>query len=151
ATHGMFSRDKMDLFWMQLAWLSVGWALYLSITLIDYKIFMRLAYILYGLNLGALVAVMIIGKTSLGATRWLDLGFFRYQPSETMKLVLVMVFARIFASKSYPKGMGILELAWPAILFLVPWVLTVKQPDLGTAMLLAFITGSMFLFVGVRR
>jgi rod shape determining protein RodA len=151
ATHGMFSKDKMDLFWMQLAWLSVGWALYLGITLVDYKIFMRSAYILYGLNLGALVAVMVIGKTSLGATRWLDLGFFRYQPSETMKLVQVMVLARIFSTKSYPKGMGVLELAWPTLLFLIPWVLTVKQPDLGTAMLLAAITGSLFLFVGVRR
>jgi rod shape determining protein RodA len=151
ATHGMFSRDKMDLFWMQLAWLSVGWALYLGITLIDYKIFMRTAYVLYGLNLGALMAVMVIGKTSLGATRWLDLGFFRYQPSETMKLVLAMVMARIFAGKSYPKGMGILELAWPMILFFIPFVLTVKQPDLGTAMQLAFISFSMFLFVGVRR
>ena len=151
ATHGMFSRGKMDLFWMQLAWLSVGWSLYLGITLIDYKFFMRIAYVLYGLNVGALVAVTVIGKTSLGATRWLDLGFFKYQPSETMKLVLVMVLARIFARKSYPKGMGILELAWPTTLFLFPWVLTVKQPDLGTAMLLAFITGTMFLFVGVRK
>lgn len=151
ATHGMFSKDKMDLFWMQLAWLSVGWALYLGITLIDYKIFIRLAYIFYGINVAALVAVMIIGKTSLGATRWLDLGFFRYQPSETMKLVMVMVMARIFCTKSYPKGMGIGELAWPVILFLIPWILTVKQPDLGTAMLLAAIAGSMFMFVGVKR
>lgn len=151
ATHGMFSRDKMDLFWMQLAWLSVGWTLYLGITLIDYKIFLRFAYVLYGLNVGALIAVSIIGKTSLGATRWLDLGFFRYQPSETMKLVLVMVLARIFATKNYSKGMSLIDLALPTFLFLVPWVLTVKQPDLGTAMLLAFITMSVFLFVGVRR
>jgi rod shape determining protein RodA len=68
-----------------------------------------------------------------------------------MKLVQVMVLARIFSTKSYPKGMGVLELAWPTLLFLIPWVLTVKQPDLGTAMLLAAITGSLFLFVGVRR
>ena len=151
ATHGAFSKDKMDLFWMQLAWLSIGWAFYLFITLIDYKIFLRFAYVLYGLNLGALVAVTVIGKTSLGATRWLDLGFFRYQPSETMKLMLVLVLARIFSNKNYPKGMGILELAWPTFLFLVPWILTVKQPDLGTATLLGAIAFSMFLFVGVKR
>jgi rod shape determining protein RodA len=151
ATHGMFSKDKMDLFWMQLAWLSVGWTLYLGITLIDYKIFLRFAYVLYGLNVGALIAVMFIGKTSLGATRWLDLGFFRYQPSETMKLILVMVFARIFSSKNYDRGMGIFELAVPSILFAIPCILTIKQPDLGTAMLLVFITISLFMFVGVRR
>lgn len=151
ATHGLFSKDKMDLFKMQIAWLSIGWTFYLGITLIDYKNFLRFAYVLYGLNVAALVAVSLIGKTSLGATRWLDLGFFRYQPSETMKLVLVMVFARIFQTKSYPKGMRMVDLAWPTFLFLVPWVLTVKQPDLGTAMLLAFITMTTFLFVGVRR
>src|SRR3954469_497607 len=57
ATHGLFSKDKMDLFWMQLVWLSLGWGIYLGITLVDYKIFTRVAYILYGLNLAALVAV----------------------------------------------------------------------------------------------
>ena len=151
ATHGMYSKDKMDLFWMQLIWLSMGWSIYLFITLIDYKIFSRIAYVLYGLNLGALVAVTFIGKTSLGATRWLDLGFFRYQPSETMKLVMVMVFAKIFANRDSRRGMGALELLLPGFLFLLPFVLTVKQPDLGTAMLLAFITCSMFIFVGVKK
>ncbi|MBX3022360.1 MAG: rod shape-determining protein RodA [Bdellovibrionales bacterium] len=151
ATHGLFSKDRMDLFWMQIVWLSVGWTVYLGITLIDYKVFLRGAYVLYGLNVAALVAVELIGKTSLGATRWLDLGFFRYQPSETMKLVLVLVFARTFANKSFQGGMGLRELAWPVFLLMIPWVLTVKQPDLGTATLLIAIAGSMFLFVGVRR
>jgi rod shape determining protein RodA len=151
ATHSAFSHDKVNLFWMELAWLAVGWALYLGITLIDYTIFIRYAYVLYGLNLGALVAVQIIGKSSLGATRWLDLGFFRYQPSETMKLVLVLVLAKIFAGRDNSKGMGILQLAWPAVLALIPFALVVKQPDLGTALLIAAISGSMFVFVGVRR
>lgn len=151
ATHGMFSKDKMDLFWMQLVWLSVGWGVYLGITLIDYKIFIRVAYIFYGLNLAALLAVTVVGKSSLGATRWLDLGFFRYQPSETMKLVLVMVLAKIFANRDASNGMGILELMWPCLLALLPFVLTVKQPDLGTALLIAAITASMLIFVGVKR
>jgi rod shape determining protein RodA len=151
ATHGLFSKDKMDLFWMQLVWLSVGWGIYLGITLIDYKIFVRLAYIAWGFNLAALVAVMFIGKSSLGATRWLDLGFFRYQPSETMKLVLVMVLAKTFANRNTSAGMGVFSLVWPMVLFFVPFALTVKQPDLGTALVLAAITISMCIFVGVKR
>ncbi len=151
ATHGLFSRDRMDLFWMQLAWLSVGWALYLGITLIDYKIFIRLAYVFYGLNLAALVAVSLIGKTSLGAQRWLDLGFFRYQPSETMKLTVVLILARMLAQRDKRHGMGIWELMWPLGLAMLPFILTVKQPDLGTAMLLMAITASMLMFVGVNR
>lgn len=151
ATHGLFSRDRMDLFWMQLAWLSIGWAFYLGITLIDYKFFLRAAYVLYGLNVAALVAVGIIGKTSLGATRWLDLGFFRYQPSETMKLVIVLLFARILSQREKSTGMSVFEMAYPVVLALIPFILTVKQPDLGTATLLMAITGSLLLFVGVNR
>ncbi len=151
ATHGLFSKDKMDLFWMQLVWLSLGWGIYLAITMIDYKIFIRVAYVLYGLNLGALAAVMVVGKTSLGATRWLDLGFFRYQPSETMKLILVMVIAKIFSQRDSRQGLGIVQLILPGLLFFVPFVLTVKQPDLGTALLLTAITLSMLVFVGVKR
>lgn len=151
ATHGMYSRDKMDLFWLQMMWLCVGWSIYLAITLIDYKIFMRVAYVFYGLNLAALVAVEVMGKTSYGATRWLDLGFFRYQPSETMKLILVLILSKTFANRQSRGRLGLIELAWPAFLALVPMVLVLKQPDLGTAMLLAAITSTMLIFVGVRR
>jgi rod shape determining protein RodA len=151
ATHGIYSTDKVDLFWKQLAWLSVGWSVFLAVTLIDYKFFIRIAYILYGLNVGALMFVEFFGKTSLGATRWIDLGFFRYQPSETMKGIMVLVLARILASNSYPKGMGVVELAWPLTLFSVPFFLVVTQPDLGTAMMLLSVTGSMLIFVGVRK
>jgi rod shape determining protein RodA len=151
ATHGIYSTDKVDLFWMQLAWLSVGWSVFLTVTLIDYKFFIRIAYILYGLNVGALMFVEFFGKTSLGATRWIDLGFFRYQPSETMKGVMVLVLARIVSSNSYPRGLGLVELAWPLTLFSVPFFLVVTQPDLGTAMMLLAITGSMLIFVGVRK
>lgn len=151
ATHGIFHRDKTELFWMQGVWLTAGWLIYFGITLLDYKIFTRIAYILYVLNLIALVAVDVIGKVSLGAQRWLDLGFFRYQPSETMKLILVMVLARVLVSRDPHKGMGVKELLWPVMMAFIPFALVVKQPDLGTAMLLMAISGTMFLFVGVRK
>jgi rod shape determining protein RodA len=151
ATHGIFHRDKTELFWMQGVWLLAGWLIYFGVTLLDYKIFVRISYVLYTLNLAALLAVDVIGKVSLGAQRWLDLGFFRYQPSETMKLIMVLVLARILVQKDVHKGMGVKELFWPLLLSLVPFVLVVKQPDLGTAMLLMAISGTMFLFVGVRR
>ncbi len=151
ATHGLFSKGRLDLFWMQLAWLSLGWAVYLGITLLDYKVLIRSAFVLYGLNFAALLAVEFFGKTSLGATRWLDFGFFRFQPSETMKLVLILVLARVLSQREKTTGMGVIELAWPLGLALVPAVLTAKQPDLGTAMLLCAISGSILMFVGVNR
>lgn len=151
ATHGLFSRDRMDLFWLQIVWLCVGWGIYLGVTLVDYKIFVRAAYVIYGLNLAALMAVEFVGKTSYGATRWLDLGFFRYQPSETMKLALVLVLAKVLSQRTRSSGMGMVELAWPLTLALVPFIITVKQPDLGTASLLIAIAGTLLIFVGVRK
>jgi rod shape determining protein RodA len=151
ATHGMFSKDKMDLFWMQLAWLSVGWSVYLAVTLIDYKFFLRIAYVLYGLNVAALVFVEVAGNTALGATRWIDLGFFKYQPSETMKLGMVLILARTLSQKNSRGGLGVTDLIWPGILALIPFALVVKQPDLGTASMLLAITSSVLIFVGVRK
>lgn len=151
ATHGLFHRDKTELFWMQGVWLTAGWLIYFGVTLLDYKIFVRMSYILYTINLAALLAVDVIGKVSLGAQRWLDLGFFRYQPSETMKLIMVLVLARILVQRDVHKGMGVKELFWPVLLSLIPFALLVKQPDLGTALLLVAILGTMFLFVGVRK
>jgi rod shape determining protein RodA len=119
--------------------------------LIDYRVFVRLAYLFYALNLGALVGVMVAGKSFYGAQRWLDLGFFRYQPSETMKLVMVLVLAKILASKSSREGLSFRELAIPGILTLIPFGLTVKQPDLGTALLIAAIAFAIVMFVRVKK
>lgn len=151
ATHGMFSKDKMDLFWMQLAWLSVGWSVYLAVTLIDYKFFLRIAYIIYGLNVAALVFVEFAGNTALGATRWIDFGFFKYQPSETMKLCMVLILAKTLSQKNSRGGLGVTDLIWPGLLALIPFTLVVKQPDLGTASMLIAITSSVLIFVGVRK
>lgn len=150
ATHGPNTRGVSGLFWSQLIYLVVGWLLYAGCTFVDYRIFLRLAYPLYGINLLLLVLVMIIGRTTLGAQRWLDLGFFRYQPSETMKLAMVLVMARYFHSHVKPEGHSLKELIVPAILVFIPALLVVKQPDLGTGLLLMAVISTMFLFVKIR-
>jgi rod shape determining protein RodA len=68
-----------------------------------------------------------------------------------MKLVMILLMAKVLARRDPNSGMGFKELMFPAFLALIPFILTVKQPDLGTAGLLIAIAGSMFLFVGVRR
>ncbi len=151
ATHGIHEDGSERLFWTQLVWLAGGWSVYIVMTLVDYRHFIRLAYVFYVLNLGALVGVMLFGKVSLGAQRWLDLGFFRYQPSETMKLVMVLVLAKILGNQDNRDGIGYRNLMVPAFLMLVPFALTVKQPDLGTALLILGITASMILFIKVKR
>lgn len=147
ATHGHTEVGGSDrLFWSQIFWLSMGWTVYLIVTVIDYQIFVRLAWIIYGLNLSALIAVKFVGKIALGAQRWLDFGFFSYQPSESMKLALVLILAKVMSQKSIQEGLGMKELAFPLFILIgVPFLITAEQPDLGTAMML-FVIGSTILF-----
>lgn len=152
ATHGPNSDDVANLFIQQIVWLAVGWAVFFICTFIDYIIVTKIAIIVYVLNLGAILYVTFFGKVALGAQRWIDLGFFRYQPSETMKLALIMILAKILARKSsFGSGMGLRDLALPMLALLLPFGLVVEQPDLGTALTLAVIGGSMMIFVKLRK
>lgn len=152
ATHGPTTQDVASLFISQIMWLVVGWSVFLFMTVIDYSVIMRLALPIYVLNLGAILYVTFFGKVALGAQRWIDLGFFRYQPSETMKLALIMLMAKILSTRSsLGRGMGIKELALPMLALLIPFGLVVEQPDLGTAMTLAAIGGSMLIFAKIRK
>ena len=152
ATHGPTSTDVASLFVQQFMWLAVGWTVFLVVTLLDYAVVTRIALLIYVLNLGAIIYVTFFGKVALGAQRWIDLGFFRYQPSETMKLALIMLMAKILSSRSsLGNGMGLKELAVPLICLLVPFAFVVEQPDLGTAMMLAAIGGSMMIFAKIKK
>lgn len=152
ATHGPTSTDVASLFISQIMWLVVGWGVFLVMTLLDYSIVNRVAVVIYVLNLTAIIYVTFFGKIALGAQRWIDLGFFRYQPSETMKLALIMMMAKILATRnSQGSGMGFKEMFMPLVALGIPFVFVVEQPDLGTAMMLAAIGGSMLIFAKVKR
>ncbi len=152
ATHGVTTSDHLiRLFTQQIMWLSVGWTIYFVVTLIDYKLFIRLAYPIYFLNVIAMLFVPFVGKKYYGAQRWLDLGFFRYQPSETIKLAIVLVLAGYLAKRVKYGGLGFKDLFVPGVITLIPFILTVKQPDLGTAILIGIISLSMLLFVKVKK
>jgi len=151
ATHSIHNQGTSRLFLNQIGWFFVGWSVFFVITLVNYQFFKRIAYILYAMNIGALTLVMFMGRRILGAQRWLDLGIFHYQPSETMKLTLIVVLAKLLAGKDIQKGLGYKDLLGPTLLVVIPFALTVKQPDLGTAMLLIFIAMSMIIFVRIKK
>lgn len=152
ATHGVGAVQTDRLFISQLFWLAQGWLMLIGITLVDYQFFVRAALVIYGLNLAALTLVMFIGKIALGAQRWLDFGLFSYQPSESMKLSVILLLAKLLGTRSFPSGMGLKDLAFPLLFIIgVPFVLTVRQPDLGTAMMIFIIGSSVLFFVQIRR
>lgn len=152
ATHAVADIETDRLFLSQLFWLINGWIVFIVVTLIDYQFFLRAAYLIYGLNVLALISVIFFGKVVLGAQRWLDLGFFSYQPSESMKLCIIMVLAKVLSQKSYPDGMGVKDLFFPLIVLVgIPFFITAEQPDLGTAMMIFIIGASILFFVRIRR
>lgn len=152
ATHGPNSKDVESLFVNQIVWLLAGWCLFFIVTLIDYAIVSKIAILAYVLNVGALLYVTFFGNVALGAQRWIHLGFFKYQPSETIKLALIMLLAKILATRTVNgPGMGLREMFIPLVCLVFPFVLIVEQPDLGTAMMVSAISITMIFFAKIRR
>ena len=118
--------------------------------LINIRLFFKGAYIFYGVSLMLLVFVELVGEVGMGAQRWIDFGVIRLQPSELMKISVVIVLARYFHIRSFQEIGNPLHLAIPAFLILVPVALVIKQPDLGTAIMIALSGLVIFFIAGVR-
>jgi rod shape determining protein RodA len=134
----------------QLLRYAVAAFIMLAVAVVDIRLWLRAAYTFYALTLLLLVAVQVRGAIGMGAQRWIDLGLIQIQPSEFMKIALIMALARYFNSLT-PEEVGQpTKLIAPALLVLVPSILVLKQPDLGTAMMLVLGGGAMFFLAGVR-
>ncbi len=151
STTSSWSAAATPVYLKQLYWLGLGVAIALAVCAFDYRHLEHSGFILFVVNVLLLVAVLLVGRTTMGATRWLDLGFFNLQPSEVMKIVIIITLARHFGQDTQVAGHTLRQLAIPFALMGVPVLLIVKQPDLGTAMLLLFIGMTVILFAGVRR
>lgn len=134
----------------QIYWIIIGVGLILVTCSIDYHMLEDVSYWFYGILIVFLLLVLVVGKTSMGATRWLNLGFFSMQPSEPMKLVIIITFARFFARNQPPGGLGFRDIALPLIILLFPALLIMKQPDLGTGIMVCLVAGTIILAVGIR-
>jgi rod shape determining protein RodA len=134
----------------QIIRFGVGMALLIAVSLIDIRWWFRIAYVFYGVALVLLVAVEEMGRIGLGAQRWLDFGIFQVQPSELMKIALVLVLARYFHGVTHQEMGNPLRLIFPAALVLAPIYLVFKQPDLGSTLLIAMTAAVMFFLAGMR-
>jgi rod shape determining protein RodA len=121
----------------------------IGLATVDLKVWFTLAYPVYALSLAMLLAVAVIGHTTLGARRWLDIGPIRLQPSEFMKVTLVLALARFYQGIDAAKARLSLRLLIPAALIAAPAALVAHQPDLGTAILIAATGGLMMILGGL--
>ena len=138
-------------FYKQLIWFGVGLVAMVVAFLFNYKLLDRWAPTIYIICVLLLVAVLFMGKYVGGSKRWLIIGPVSIQPSELVKLAVIIILARYFSKDAYTRGFTLRELIRPFILILIPFVLIVRQPDLGTAMLVMLIAGSITLFVKIER
>ena len=134
----------------QLYFFIMGFGLILIIISLDYRIFLDLNYTLYGFIILLLLYALFLGRSQAGTQRWIDLGFFNLQPSELAKLILVITLASYYSRKHTEDGFDLKGLFVPIGLTLLPFLLILKQPDLGTALMLGFIFVSMTLFVKLK-
>lgn len=134
----------------QLNWMAFGLMVSLLVASLDYHILEDFSYWFYGFLVLLLVAVLLVGKSSLGATRWLNLGFFTIQPSELMKITIIITFARYFNNYHAVGGLTVKDMLFPLGMLAAPALLIMKQPDLGTATLVVLIALSMAFYVGFR-
>jgi rod shape determining protein RodA len=134
----------------QMTRFGIGLIGLMTVALIDIRLWQRLTPLIYLGALGLLVAVEFIGTVGMGAQRWINLGFMQLQPSEVMKVALVMALAAYFARVPPERVSNPLWLIPPLLMILVPTALVLKQPDLGTAILLLTAGGVMLFVAGVH-
>ena len=144
------SRGPSSLFTKQIIWVSIGLTVMFLSLIPDYHTVGRYAYVLYAISLVLLFLVMAMGKTGMGAQRWLAIGPFAFQPSELAKISLTLALARYFAEDPKQGDYELRDLAIPMVMVLVPLVLVLKQPDLGTAIMLFLTASIIVMLAGIR-
>lgn len=135
----------------QLSKMVVGFGVFFFAAFSNIKLWVKSAYIIYAIALIMIILVTFVGHTGMGAQRWLDFGVFHFQPSEIIKIALVLVLARYFAWMNSVESLQLKNYVIPAALLLVPFALIVAQPDLGTALSLGMIAVGMFYIAGAQK
>lgn len=146
ATHSQSHEGLDSLYKSQMMWFFLATVVAIAISFLNPKTFERFSYVAYVGTLFLVFLVMLMGKVGMGAQRWLVIGPIRMQPSEFMKMGLVLCMARYFSKVTPERPIGFKELILPGIIVMVPAVMVILQPDLGTGMMLLFIFCMMIFY-----
>jgi rod shape determining protein RodA len=139
-----------DIYIQQVYWLVFGGILAAVVAIIDYRHYERLGYLLYGIGVVLLILVFILGKDIRGSSRWIQIGSFSFQPSEFMKLFMVIALAKYLHDDPKTEARSLKDLVAPALLAALPTFLVLKQPDLGTALIHLLIFFTIALLTKIR-
>jgi rod shape determining protein RodA len=139
-----------DIYVTQVYWLVVGGLMAILVAIIDYRNFERLAYIAYGVGIFSLLLVFVLASDVRGASRWIRLGSFAIQPSEFMKIGVILAVARFLSDDPKTDARTLVDLLPAVFLFLLPAALVMMQPDFGTSTIFALVVGCMVAMARIR-
>ena len=135
-----------DMYIQQIYWIVLGSGAAVLVAAIDYRHFERFGWVAYGFGIVLLVLVFLLAREVRGAQRWIPIGSFSLQPSELMKVFLIIALAKHLHNDPRTEGRTLKDLILPVLILLPPLGLILAQPDLGTALILLFVFVSiMFL------
>jgi rod shape determining protein RodA len=134
----------------QLFWLLIGLAVMIAVAFTEYRFYSDFAYVAHGLTLFLLLTVLAFGSAASGAQRWIKIGTLSFQPSEFVKISFILALAKFFQRPPSREGYALKNLVFPFLLLLLPMALILKQPNLGTAIILVLVFLSILFFVKIR-
>jgi rod shape determining protein RodA len=134
----------------QIYWLVGGGILATVVAAIDYRHYERLGYALYGVGVVLLLLVFILGREIRGSSRWIYIGSYSFQPSEFMKLFLVIALAKYLHDDVKSEGRSLRDLVVPTVITAIPTALVMLQPDLGTGLILVLVFVSICALTNIR-
>jgi rod shape determining protein RodA len=135
ATHSHGVGPEQGIYKTQIMWFCISWIVGIGVSFIQPKNFYRLAYPSYLLCVMLLIMVLFVGHSALGGQRWIGIAGFKFQPSELVKMSVILVLARWYAKASPEQETGFKELIIPFLITFVPALMVIIQPDLGTGTL----------------
>ncbi|MGE0785117.1 MAG: rod shape-determining protein RodA [Sandaracinaceae bacterium] len=139
-----------ELYIQQIYWLTLGAGAAVLVVAIDYRHYERFGFWAYGVGIVLLVLVFLLAPEIRGSQRWIRVFSFSLQPSELMKLILIVALAKYLHNDPKTEGRTLKDLVIPGLILALPMTLILLQPDLGTALMLAFIFGSIMLLTNLK-
>ena len=141
---------RADAYIQQLYWLTLGSGVAVLIVAIDYRHYERFGWMAYGFGVILLILVFLLGRNIRGSTRWIPIGSFSLQPSELMKVFLIIALAKYLHNDPKTDGRTLKDLIIPGLILALPMGLILAQPDLGTALICAFIFGTIMVLTNLK-
>jgi rod shape determining protein RodA len=136
----------------QALWFLVGLVVMAVVMMVDYTVLMEYAPVIYWINIVILILLYVMATVTKGTVSWYNLGGIGFQPSELMKISLMLILARLFSKRPADQKMETIEDFWQPFLFMIiPFLLIALQPDMGTALVILSISVGIMLIVGMGR